>query len=347
MVRLDMSHHRSLCKLLVLLFIGALVVATASTWSEPLASYIVGSTAMERLRHLVLVLGCCCAAASCVTLVRGARSADLTRVKVRGLLPLFFSVVLCGIGATRALWFQPFPIEQSVKSLEEELARLEQSMTTRLHSQQDWCNESLAQSMSEIRELRGKVLQSPFECDARARGLLLATRRKNLQRSDVYRVYSDLLLGRLASSRGEITIVTLMSELSPGGPLRGIYTRQLPSLQRATLQAFESNSQGTATLCESRFDLPFEVEVLTDSDVRELRVIGGGSYDWYQRAFPAGSGLYSLSTVGFNQDATQALVRVSHQGPGNMLDSFGSCLSVLAWNGSAWIEVERHLTVVS
>jgi len=345
MGKLHMSRYRSLGKLVGFLLIALVVAATSGIWSEPLASYVLRWTAVEHLRHLVLVLGCCCAVASCVAIVRAARSADATRIRVSVLLPLILSVVLSGIGATRALWFQSFPIEQSVISLEKELDLLEQSMTIRLQSEQDWCNNSLAQATDEIRNLRAKVLHSPFECTLQARDLLLATRRKNLQRNDVYRVYSDLLLGYIARSRGEITVVTVTSELQRVGHLRRLYLKNIRSLQPATIQAFEGTPQGPATLCSSKFDLPFEVKVLTRSDVNGLRDVGGDSRDWYRRAFPTGSGLFSLSTVGFNQDATQALVSVSKNGP--WPDSSGSWFDVLGWNGSAWILLETHLKRVS
>ena len=128
-----------------------------------------------------------------------------------------------------------------------------------------------------------------------------------------YAVYSALLNDEF--SNGDIKLVLIMD-----------HTRvEELSILQDDLASFQKNSPLTADLLDSfmeknqdshlleeKFEIKLEYSLLTQQEVDEFRPLDEASgWDLFYEKYPKSIGFIYLSEVGFNADATQALVAYS------------------------------------
>jgi hypothetical protein len=141
-----------------------------------------------------------------------------------------------------------------------------------------------------------------------------------------YDVVSAYLAGRSARGEGKqqaSKIVILNTTSSGDNELLGDEGRPVPwaktaeslrqkapSLQQTTIDGFRTASARQALLSRA-FRIPAEYEII-DSAQLESAFKRGGDWTAYYALYPGSQGYETLSRVGFNADATQALFYASN-----------------------------------
>jgi hypothetical protein len=88
--------------------------------------------------------------------------------------------------------------------------------------------------------------------------------------------------------------------------------KKAPALQQATIEAFRKANSQQASLHRS-FHSSLDYDLVDERQLEPIFKKGGGWWDAYYKQFPHAQGILTFSRVGFNSDATQALLYYSNR----------------------------------
>jgi len=88
--------------------------------------------------------------------------------------------------------------------------------------------------------------------------------------------------------------------------------QKAPSLQQTTIDGFRRANARQALLSRA-FRFPVECEIINSAQIESAFKSNGGDWLGYYNQYPGSQGIATLSRVGFNADATQALFYVSNR----------------------------------